>query len=44
MANFDDYFALRGKGAYREAYTVLRDIMESQSRWSKVGDMYGKFR
>ena len=39
-ANFDDYFALYGKGAYREAYAVLRDIMESQTRWSKVGDMY----
>lgn len=38
--NSDDYFALYDKGAYREAYAVLRDIMESQHRWSKSGDMY----
>lgn len=40
MANFDDYFDLYDKGAYREAYAVLRDIMQSQSRLSKVGNMY----
>ena len=38
--NFDDYFALYDKGAFREAYAVLHDIMESQPRWSKVGDIY----
>ena len=40
MLNFDDYFALHEKKAYREAYAVLRDIMEIQPRWSKVGDLY----
>jgi len=40
MADFDDYFDLYNKGAYREAYAVLRDIMDTQSGWSKVGDMY----
>ena len=39
MASFDDYFALHEKGAYREAYDVLRDIMEQQPQWSSVGDM-----
>lgn len=39
-ADFDDYFALYDKGAYREAYAVLRDIIETQPCWSKVGDMY----
>jgi tetratricopeptide (TPR) repeat protein len=37
---FKDYFALHRKGAYREAYALLRDIMETQPRWSKVGDLY----
>lgn len=40
MANFDDYFALYDKGAYPEAYGVLREIMETQPRWSKVGNLY----
>ena len=40
MANFDEYFALCDKGAFDEAYTVLSDIMESEPRWSEVGDMY----
>jgi len=40
MPNFDDYFVLHEKKAYREAYEVLREIMESQPRWSKVGDLY----
>ena len=40
MANFDDYFALHEKKAYREAYAVLRKIMESHPRWSKAGDLY----
>ena len=40
MTDFDDYFDLYDKGAYREAYAVLHDIMESQPRWSKVGNMY----
>lgn len=40
MANFDDYFALYDKGAYPEAYGVLRDIMDTQPRWSKIGNMY----
>ena len=40
MANFDDYFALYNKGSYREALAVLRDIIESEPRWSEVGDLY----
>ncbi|HUU18312.1 MAG TPA: CDC27 family protein [Sedimentisphaerales bacterium] len=40
MANFDYYFDLYDKRNYREAYAVLRDIMEIQPRWSKVGDLY----
>jgi len=40
MTNFDDYFDLYGKGAYREAYDVLHDIIQSQPRLSKVGNMY----
>ena len=40
MPNLDDYFDLYDKGAYREAYAVLREIMESQPRWSKVGDLF----
>ena len=40
MADFDDYFAFYEKGAYREAYAILRNIMKHESRWSKVGDMY----
>jgi tetratricopeptide (TPR) repeat protein len=40
MPNFDDYFVLHEKKAYREAYAVLREIMESQPRWSNVGDLY----
>lgn len=42
MSNFDDYNALYEKKAYREAYTVLREIMEKQPRWSNVGDLYVK--
>ncbi|MHC4808083.1 MAG: tetratricopeptide repeat protein [Planctomycetota bacterium] len=40
MTDFDDYLNLFDKGAYREAYTVLRDIMDSEPRWSEVGDLY----
>lgn len=40
MSEFDQYFALYDKGAYRQAYEVLRDIMASEPRWSAVGDMY----
>jgi tetratricopeptide (TPR) repeat protein len=39
-SDFDDYFALRKKGAYREAYAFLRNIMETQPCWSKIGDLY----
>jgi tetratricopeptide (TPR) repeat protein len=39
-SNFDDYFALYDKGSYREAYDVLRGILQSNAHWSKVGDMY----
>ena len=39
-AEFDDYFALYDKGSYREAYDVLRGILQSSAYWSKVGDMY----
>lgn len=38
--DFDDYFALYDKGYYREAYDVLRGILQSNAHWSKVGDMY----
>jgi tetratricopeptide (TPR) repeat protein len=40
VTSFDDYFALRKKGAYQAAYDVLRDIMEKQPRWSSVGDLH----
>ncbi len=40
MADFDDYFDLYEKGAYREAYAVLHDIIQSRPRLSKVGNMY----
>ena len=40
MASFDDCFALYKKGAYREAYDVLHDIMESQPDLSSVGDLH----
>ena len=40
MDNFDDYFDLYDKGAFREAYTVLRDIMQSQPKLPNVGDLY----
>jgi tetratricopeptide (TPR) repeat protein len=39
MSNFDEYLALYDKGAYREAYDVLRDII-AEPRWSKVGNLY----
>ncbi len=39
-ADFTEYFALYKKGAFREAYKVLRDIMENYPRYSKMGDMY----
>jgi len=37
---FNEYFDLYDKGSYKEAYTVLRGIMETEHKWSKVGDMY----
>lgn len=37
---FDEYFALREKGAFREAYAVLREILDEYPQWSKVGDLY----
>lgn len=40
MANFDDYLDLYDNGDFDEAYAVLRDIMESEPRWSEVGDIY----
>jgi len=40
MPSFDDYFALYDKGAYQEAYDILREIMETQPRWSRVGQLY----
>ena len=40
MSNFDDYFDLYEKGAYREAYAVLCDIMQSQPKLPNVGNMY----
>jgi tetratricopeptide (TPR) repeat protein len=40
MSNFDDYFDLYDKGAYREAYVVLNDIIQNRPGISKVGNMY----
>lgn len=37
---FEEYFALRKKGAFREAYAVLREILDKFPRWSRVGDLY----
>ncbi len=39
-ADFDEYFALHAKGAYREAYAVLRDILDTNPYWSQMGDLY----
>ncbi|MBN2315571.1 MAG: hypothetical protein JXM79_16705 [Sedimentisphaerales bacterium] len=39
-SDFDGYFALREKGAFREAYALLQDIIENQPQWSKIGDLY----
>lgn len=38
--DFDEYFALHRKGAYREAYAVLREILDKHPQWSRVGDLY----
>jgi tetratricopeptide (TPR) repeat protein len=40
MSDLDKYFALYNEGAYREAYSVLRNLMAAQPYWSKVGDAY----
>jgi len=40
MSNFDDYFDLYEKGAYREAYAVLCEIMQSQPKLPNVGNLY----
>lgn len=40
IAIFNEYFDLYDKGSYKEAYTVLRGIMKTEHKWSKVGDMY----
>jgi len=39
-SEFDKYFALRERGAFREAYAVLRQILQNSPRWSKEGDLY----
>ncbi|MHC4517475.1 MAG: tetratricopeptide repeat protein, partial [Planctomycetota bacterium] len=39
-SEFDEYFALRKKGAFREAYDVLLGILSTSPRWSRVGDLY----
>ncbi len=39
-SDFDEYFALREKGEFRQAYDILREILETNPRWSKVGDLY----
>jgi tetratricopeptide (TPR) repeat protein len=36
----DEYFALYAKGAYREAYAVLRNLMATQPGLSEMGDLY----
>ena len=36
----DEYFALYAKGAYREAYAVLRDVMATVPGLSEMGDLY----
>jgi tetratricopeptide (TPR) repeat protein len=38
--DFDEYLALHAKGAYREAYAVLRDILDTNPYWSQIGDLY----
>jgi len=40
MADLDDYSALCAKGAYREAYAVLRDMIKNQSCGSEIGNLY----
>jgi tetratricopeptide (TPR) repeat protein len=37
---FETYFSLRKRGAFREAYSELQAIMEKRPRWSKQGDLY----
>lgn len=37
---FKEYNELYRKGAYGEAYTVLRDIVDNHPKWSKKGDPY----
>jgi tetratricopeptide (TPR) repeat protein len=38
--DFDEYFALHARGAFREAYAALREILSNDPYWSKVGDLY----
>jgi tetratricopeptide (TPR) repeat protein len=40
MVDFADYFNLYESGAYRKAYAVLRDIMQTQPQVSDKGDLY----
>lgn len=38
--SFQDVLAFREKGAYDEAYRVFCEVIDNESRWSKVGDVY----
>jgi tetratricopeptide (TPR) repeat protein len=38
--NLRNFWPLYNKRDYQEAYTILRDIMESQPGYSKVGNLY----
>ena len=42
MADFDDYFNLYEKGAFKEAYKVLLDIMKNNTWLFSNGDVYLK--
>ena len=36
--SFQDVLAFREKGAFDEAYTTFREIIDNEPQWSKVGD------
>ena len=38
--DFEEYFALREKGAFGEAYAALCEVLENSPRWAAVGDLY----
>ncbi len=42
-AIFKEYYELYRQGAYKEAYTVLREIVNNHTKWLKKGDPYVTF-